>query len=97
MRRLRKHPLSGPESKGHVHITSSDPRRPPSIHFNFLSAPIDAEITVRAVNIARAIMTARAMAHLQVSEIAPGSSRTTDDEILDWVKEAAERPTAHAR
>lgn len=83
------HPMR-PESKGHVHIASSDPRRPPSIHFNFLSAPSDAEITVRAVNIARAIMTAPAMAHLQVSEIAPGLSRTADDEILDWVKEAAE-------
>jgi choline dehydrogenase len=25
-----------------------------------------------------------------VSEIAPGADRTTDDEILDWVKKAAE-------
>jgi choline dehydrogenase len=25
-----------------------------------------------------------------VSELAPGSDRTTDDEILDWVKKAAE-------
>ncbi|HVB14963.1 MAG TPA: GMC oxidoreductase, partial [Stellaceae bacterium] len=27
---------------------------------------------------------------LQVTEIAPGADRTTDDEILDWVKRAAE-------
>jgi choline dehydrogenase len=25
-----------------------------------------------------------------VSEVAPGADRTTDDEILDWVKKAAE-------
>jgi len=83
------HPMR-PESKGHIHIVSSDPRRPPAINFNFLSSPIDAEITARAVRIARAIMTAPAMAPLQVTEIAPGASQTTDDEILDWVKRAAE-------
>jgi choline dehydrogenase len=45
---------------------------------------------VRAVRIARAIMTASAMAPFQVSEVAPGADRATDDEILDWVKKAAE-------
>ena len=83
------HPMR-PESKGHIHIVSADPRRPPAINFNFLSAPVDAELTVRAIRIARAIMTAPAMAPLQVTEIAPGAERDTDDEILDWVRRAAE-------
>ncbi len=83
------HPMR-PESKGHIHIGSADPRRPPAINFNFLSSPIDAELTVRAIRIARSIMTAPAMAPLQVTEAAPGADRTTDDEILDWVKGAAE-------
>ena len=83
------HPMR-PESKGHIHITSSDPRRPPAINFNFLSSPIDAEVTARAVRIARAVMTAPAMAPMRVTEIAPGAVRTTDDEILEWVKGAAE-------
>jgi choline dehydrogenase len=52
-----------PESKGHVHITAADARRPPAINFNFLSSPPDAELTVRAVRIARAIMTAPATSH----------------------------------
>ena len=30
------------------------------------------------------------MLPLQVSEIAPGRDRTSDDEIIDWVKKAAE-------
>ena len=30
------------------------------------------------------------MTPFQVSEVAPGADRTTDDEILDWVKKAAE-------
>ena len=83
------HPMR-PESKGRIHITSADPRRAPAINFNFLSAPVDAELTVRAVRIACAIMTAPAMAPLQVTELAPGKDRTTDEEIIDWVKSAAE-------
>jgi choline dehydrogenase len=42
------------------------------------------------VRLARAIMTASAMAPLQVKEQAPGADRTGDDEIIDWVKGAAE-------
>lgn len=83
------HPMR-PESKGHIHIVSADPRKPPAINFNFLSAPIDAELTVRAIRIARAVMTAPAMADMQVTEIAPGAPRTSDDQILDWVKQAGE-------
>jgi choline dehydrogenase len=30
------------------------------------------------------------MAHLRISEIAPGISRTSDHEILDWVRQVAE-------
>jgi choline dehydrogenase len=83
------HPMR-PESKGHIHIASADARRPPSINFNFLSAPVDAELTVRAVRIALSIMTAPAMRELEVSEIAPGTQRQSDAEIIDWVKGAAE-------
>ncbi len=83
------HPMR-PESKGHIHITTANPRTQPAINFNFLSAAIDAELTVRVIRIARSIMTAPAMAPLQVSEIAPGAPRTSDDEIIAWVKAAAE-------
>lgn len=83
------HPMR-PESKGHIHITSADPRRPPAINFNFLSSPMDATLTARAIRIARSVMTAPAMAPLQVTEMAPGRDRDTDEEIIDWVKGAAE-------
>ena len=83
------HPMR-PESKGQIHITSADPKKPPAINFNFLSADIDAQLTVRAIQIARAIMSAPALAPLRVREIAPGASQTTDAEILDWVRQAGE-------
>ncbi|MGE0226810.1 MAG: GMC family oxidoreductase [Acetobacteraceae bacterium] len=83
------HPMR-PESKGHIHIRAADPRTPPAINFNFLSASVDADLTVRAVRIARSVMYAPAMAPLLLSEIAPGVELNTDDEIIDWVKRAAE-------
>jgi choline dehydrogenase len=83
------HPMR-PESKGQIHIAAADPRVPPRINFNFLSSPIDADITVRAVRIAQRVMTAPALAPMQVTELAPGPSATTESAILDWVKRAAE-------
>ena len=83
------HPMR-PESKGTIHVVSADPRKPPAIHFNFLSAPIDAELTVRAIRIARSIMHAPSCAPMQLSELAPGPALQGDDEIIDWVKRAAE-------
>ncbi|MEQ9641528.1 MAG: GMC family oxidoreductase N-terminal domain-containing protein [Alphaproteobacteria bacterium] len=79
-----------PESKGHIHITSADPHQPPSISFNFLSVPSDEELTVRAVRIAQSIMTAPALAPLQITEIGPGPERTTDEQVLAWIRATAE-------
>ncbi|WP_421994771.1 GMC family oxidoreductase [Roseococcus sp.] len=83
------HPMR-PESKGHIHITSADPRQPPAIQFNFLSSPADAALTLSAVRIARAVMNAPALAPLQLRELGPGTARQTDDEILEWVRQTAE-------
>lgn len=79
-----------PESKGTIHITSADPRKPPAINFNFLSDSADVTLTVRAIRIAQSIMHAPALAPMQISEVAPGQHRQTDDEILAWAKEVGE-------
>jgi choline dehydrogenase len=83
------HPMR-PESKGHIHITAADAGKAPAINFNFLSASIDAALTVRAIRIAQSIMTAPALAPLQLTEIAPRPEASTDDEVIDWVKRTAE-------
>lgn len=83
------HPMR-PESKGHVHIVSTDPGKAPAINFNFLSAPVDTALTVRAIEIARSIMRAPAMVPLKLGEMAPGKDRVTADEIIAWVKATAE-------
>ena len=79
-----------PESTGSIHVTSPDPRVQPAIRYNFLSDPLDVEITLAAVRIARAIMTAAPMQALQVTELAPGSALTGDDALLEWVKAVGE-------
>jgi choline dehydrogenase len=79
-----------PESKGSIHITSADAKTPPAIRFNFLSAPVDIELTVKAVRIAQSIMRAPAMAPLKLTEQAPGPERRSDADIVDWVKATAE-------
>jgi choline dehydrogenase len=79
-----------PASTGHVHITSDNPITPPKIQYNFLSAQLDIDTTINAVRIARAIMTAPAMGKLGVKEISPGETVTSDDQLLDWIKDNAE-------
>jgi choline dehydrogenase len=83
------HPMR-PESRGSIHVTSADASQPPAIRFNFLSAPVDAELTVKAIRIARSIMNAPAMAPFKLTEQAPGRERQSDDEIIAWVKATAE-------
>ncbi|CAN5782933.1 choline dehydrogenase [soil metagenome] len=83
------HPMR-PESRGNIHIVAADPRKAPAIDYNFLSSPADAELTVRAVRIACSIMTSPAMAPLLLTEMAPGPGRTSDADILDWVRATAE-------
>ena len=61
------------ESTGSIHVTSNSPNRPPSIRFNFLSAPLDREVTLEAMRITRRVMTASPMRDIANEEIAPGS------------------------
>ena len=79
-----------PESIGSIHIESSSPVNPPIINFNFLSAKIDIDITLKAIRIARSIMTAPIMEELKITEAAPGPEKTSDIELLEWVKEVGE-------
>ena len=83
------HPLRS-ESTGTIHIASGDPKRPPAINFNFLSAELDREITVGGMRIARKIMNAPAMEPLRGEEMAPGDAVQSDEDLLDWVKNNAE-------
>ena len=78
------------DSTGSIHVKAADPRTPPAIRFNFLSAESDRTGLLAAMRTARQVMTSPAMSHLIGDEIAPGTRLQKDDELLDWVRNTAE-------
>ena len=77
-----------PESTGSVYITSNDGAAAPAIRFNFLSAALDREITLEVAKLLRAIMAAPALAGIVDAELDPGPGVVSDDEIMDWARNA---------
>jgi choline dehydrogenase len=76
-----------PESRGFVHIRSSDPFAAPAIQPNYLHAERDKAVLVAALRIARQIMTAPALDGLALAEERPGSEAQSDAELLDFARE----------
>ena len=79
-----------PESTGSIHIASPDPKAPPAINFNFLSAEFDRTGLLFAMRKAREMMNAPPMQEILGDEIAPGAEVESDDDLLDWVRATAE-------
>ncbi|MEM9682816.1 MAG: GMC oxidoreductase, partial [Pseudomonadota bacterium] len=78
------------ESNGSIHVKSADPKAPPAINFNFLSAEYDRTGLLIAMRKAREVMGANAMQPIIGGEMAPGETLQKDDELLDWVRNNAE-------
>jgi choline dehydrogenase len=89
------HPFSGiscplivlrPESRGHVRITSADPRRPPAIQPCYLSARKDRDVTVAGLRALRRIIASPALAPFIEAEHEPGPACASDDDLLDFAR-----------
>ena len=78
------------DARGHVKITSTDPRRHPAVLFNYLSTEQDRREWIEAVRTARSILTQPAFDEYNAGEISPGPDVETDQEIMDWVARDAE-------
>jgi choline dehydrogenase len=76
--------------RGTVKIVSTDPRRHPALHFNYLSTEKDRREWVEAVRCAREILRQPAFADLDGGELAPGPAVESDEQILEWVRRDAE-------
>jgi choline dehydrogenase len=74
-----------PESRGSVHAVADDPAAQPDIRLNYLSAPADRDVAVKAVRQARQIMTARHLARYRPEEILPGPAIQLEQELLDVI------------
>lgn len=88
--------LLTPASRGNVSISSASVRDPPVINLNWLSDPADGEVLVAAFKRVRQAWNSSAIASIVAgSEITPGDAVTTDAQILDFIRSAAQ-PIWHA-
>jgi len=72
-----------PTARGHVHITSSDPRAYPAIRCNYLSTPEDRKIAAESLRLTRRIVTGtRAMKPYEPEEFMPGPAFQSEEELM---------------
>ncbi len=91
---LQKHPgmTAGfwqlrPESKGLVRARSSDIADAPVIQPNYLAERHDQEVAVAGIRWCRKMLSAKAFAPFYDQETLPGAEISSDDEILDYVRQ----------
>ena len=75
-----------PDSRGSIHIKSSDPFAAPAIKGNFLAEENDRRTIVDGMKIARKIVAAPALQHYTDEEIEPGINVNSDEEWLDFAR-----------
>ena len=75
------------KSRGRIRLRSADPRHRPAIDPGYLSdGGGDARALVAGLKMAREFVTAKPMAAICRSEIAPGAHVRSDAELLDFVR-----------
>ncbi len=79
-----------PDSQGSIHIVSNNPQTHPEIKFNFLSKSSDRECLVDGVKLIRKIMNSTQLQEYCGEELQPGSDFSTDDDILQFIRDKAE-------
>ncbi len=72
-----------PESRGHVRITSADPRAHPEIQPNYLSTEGDRRVAARSVRLTRHIMDQAPLAKYKPEEFKPGPRYQSDAELAE--------------
>ena len=76
-----------PESRGSIHIKSSDPNAAPAIRPNFLSDPLDRAVLVGGMRVARQVGEADALGKYREYEVKPGKDCQSDDELIDYARQ----------
>lgn len=79
-----------PTSVGHVKLESADPRKPPSILFNYMGTEQDRQEMRDAVRLTREILAQPAFDPYRGRELNPGPEVKTDAQIDAFVREHAE-------
>ena len=75
-----------PESKGSIHIQSSNPEAAPTIRQNFLDDPIDQAAMIGGMRVARQVGEASALGKYREEELYPGIAMQSDEELLEYAQ-----------
>jgi choline dehydrogenase len=73
-------------SRGTVRLHSADPRHKPAIDPRYLSESTDLDRLVTGLQLVREIVTARPLARVCASELAPGPEVRTDAELREFIR-----------
>ena len=79
-----------PESRGHIHIRSSDPQAHPKIFANYLADPIDQEVAIASLKWARTIAAQASLAPQIQQELIPGDGLQGDAALLAYARAAGQ-------
>ena len=82
--------LLQPRSKGWTHIRSANPLDPPRVDPRYLSEDIDAQILTFGLQAARRLMGCAAIRPYVVRETRPGTERSTESDLLDYVRHSTQ-------
>jgi choline dehydrogenase len=74
------------KSRGRIRLRSADPRHRPAIDPGYLSDASDARALLAGLKMVREFVTARPMAAICRSEIAPGAHVRSDAELLEFIR-----------
>jgi len=80
---------SWPLSRGKITLRSADPFSPPEIRANYLSASSDAQHLLRALKLARELLSQSPMRELVADEHLPGRHLNTDSGLMDYIRQTA--------
>ena len=75
-----------PESRGSLHLKSTDSREQPAIRANYLSTDTDRRCVVEGLRFMRRLTSAPALAPYIESQYRPGPEVRSDDELLDYAR-----------
>ena len=76
-----------PDSRGHQHIVSDDPKQHPAIVANYLATENDRRVTLDGMRVARRIAGQPAFKRLVVREHFPGAGVETEEQMLATAKQ----------
>ncbi len=79
-----------PESRGSVHVRSTDPLEDPAIIVNYLTASGDIETYKRAVKMVRKIASQPSLQPFIKRETRPGPEVVSEDDLIDYIRKTGQ-------